>query len=181
MGSLGLLFAAGAGAVGGYVAGQRRALAERNPTATAGAGRPRPLEQDTSHDTAEEEPLQRLVHVARIRQGSEADVRRLVEERFPVTALYEPGIRELSTYVGSTYVLSEYGFHGAFDAVFNAFRANPAVAAYLQELGQLLDDEPAPLPDAAGHQYLASQALHWDSTAGLSFTPWMREKAASSE
>ncbi len=177
MGSLGLLLAAGAGAVGGYVAGQRRALAERIPTAATGEGRPVPLE----HDTPAEEPLQRLVHVAHIRQGSEADVRRLVEERFPVSALYEPGIRELSTYVGSTYVLSAYGFHGAFEQVFTAFRANPAVAAYLQELGQLLDDEPAPLPDASGHQYLASQALHWDSAAGLSFTPRMREKTASSE
>jgi hypothetical protein len=102
-------------------------------------------------------------------------VRRLIE-RFPVMALSTPGIAELNAFVGSTYVILEYGFQGEFTEVFGAFRADPAVAAYLEELGHLLDDEPAPLPEMTGGQSLASQALHWDGAAGLSFTPHVRPK-----
>jgi hypothetical protein len=121
------------------------------------------------------EPQERLVHIAHIQRGNEADVRRLIE-RFPVMALSTPGIAELNAFVGSAYVILEYGFRGEFAAVFGAFRADPAVAAYLEELGHLLDDAPAPLPEMTGGQSLASQALHWDRAAGISFTPHVRPK-----
>ena len=63
MGKLGWLISTGLGAAGGYVAA--RQLAARQ--ARDGAGRP------------EGGASQRLVHIARIRAGNEADLRRLVE------------------------------------------------------------------------------------------------------
>ena len=171
MSKLGFLLTAGLGAVGGFVAAKRW-----------GADAEEGLPIADGHVTApvqglgaSPEPQERLAHIARIQSGNEADVRGIIE-RFPVLALSEPGIEELNAFVGSSYVILEYGFRGEFADVFRAFRANPAMTAYLNELGRLLDDEPAPLPDATGHQYLASQALHWDRDNGLTFTPHVRAK-----
>ena len=127
------------------------------------------------------EALERLVHIARIRSGSEGDLRRLVTERFPHGALDGTGIQEVTVYVGSTYLLTEYGFTGEYTPVFTAFRNNPVVNAFLEEIGQLLDDEPAPLPDAPAMQVLASQALHWKISQDVEFTPRVRSKEQSAD
>jgi hypothetical protein len=174
VGKLGLLLTAGLGAMGGFVAARRLATAsDRDGNEPVSAQRDQPA--------APAESMQRLVHVARIRTGSEAALRRLLEEHFPVAAMAVPGLHELGVFVGNDYLLTQYGFSGEFAPVFNTFRAQPAVASYLQELGHMLDDEPAPLPDMTAMQVLASQALHWDEVGGLSFTPRVRSREAATE
>jgi hypothetical protein len=125
-----------------------------------------------------DEAVQRLLHVARIRAGSEADLRRLLEQRFPVDATGFAGLNETGVFIGNGYMLTEYGFSGEFEPLFRAFCAQPGVASYLEELGDLLDDEPAPVPDLTALQVLASQALQWDRRSGLSFTPRVRPAQA---
>ena len=161
---LGLLVSAGLGAAGGLLAGRRM----------AGGG--------MTDGAAPPEGVQRLVHIAHIRSGSEGDLRRLVEDRFPVSALAGTGIQEVTVFIGSTYLLSEYAFSGEYTPTFAGFRNNPTINAYLEEIGRLLDDEPAPLPDAPAMQFIASQALHWDSRSGrVTYTPRMRPKEASTD
>ena len=169
MGKLGFLATAGLGAAAGYMAAKRM---PGMPGIPGMSGR-------SSDGAGPQETMQRLVHIARIQSGSEANVRRLVEERFPVSALAGTGIREATVFVGSTYVLTEYGFSGEYTPTFTAYRNDPTVNAFLEEIGRLLDDEPAPLPDAPAMQFLASQALHWDSSRGVEYTPRVRPKEAS--
>ena len=123
--------------------------------------------------------MERLVHIARIRQGNEADVRRLIEERFPRDAIARVGIREMTVFVGSGYCITEYGYDREYTPLFRALRDDPEIAAYLQELGRLLDDAPAPRADEPGRPYLASQALRWDGAGGVEFTPRLRSSEAS--
>jgi hypothetical protein len=160
MGKLSFLLTAGLGAAGGFVAAKRMAGGANGTSAAA-------------------DSTERLVHIARIRSGSEGDLRRLLEERFPVAALAAPGLTELNMFIGNGYLLTEYGYRGEFEPVFQSFRAQPGVADYLQQLGELLDDEPAPQPDMTAAQMLTSQALHWDRENGLSFTPRVRPAEAS--
>ncbi len=164
VGKLSFLLSAGLGAAGGYAAARRLVGAAGESFNGSTDGR-FPGQQ-----------IARIVHIARIRSGNEGEVRRLVNERFPVSAMAVPGLEELSSFVGSSYVLTEYAFTGDFTPVFTAFRQQPAVSSYLQELGKLLDDEPAPHPNAPAQQVLASQALHWNRTDGLSFTPHVRPR-----
>ncbi len=168
MGKLSFLLTAGLGAAGGYAAARRLGGASSDDSGMDGNG------QYPGRQT------ERIVHIARIRAGNEGEVRRLVNERFPVSAMAVPGLHGLSSFVGSAYVLTEYAFTGEFTTVFSAFRNQPAVAAYLEALGKLLDDEPAPQPNASAQQVLASQALHWNRTDGLTFTPHVRPREATS-
>ena len=161
MNKLQLLLATGVGAAGGFVAARR--------ITGGGSG------------TAGQDTMERIVHIARIRVGNEADLRRLVRDRFPVSALAESGIQEFTIFIGSTYLLTEYGFTGEYTPVFTAFRNNPVVNAFLEEIGQLLDDEPAPLPDAPAMQVLASQAFHWKISQDVEFTPRVRSKEQSAD
>ncbi len=168
MGKLSFLLTAGLGAAGGYAAARRLSSAsDGDPGVGAGTDGQQPGRQ-----------TERIVHIARIRAGNEGEVRRLVNGRFPVSAMAVPGLQALSSFVGSAYVLTEYAFTGNFASVFTAFRNQPAVATYLEELGKLLDDEPAPQPNAPAQQVLASQALHWNRTDGLTFTPHVRPRDA---
>ena len=175
MGTISHLLTAVLGGAGGFVAAKRLAGSGHD----AGS---QPWKRQRAGDDAMAAtgPVQRIVHIARIRSGNEASLRRLVEERFPVSAMAAPGLLELSTFVGSTYLLTEYAYSGEYTAVFNAYRNNPAVSTYLQELGELLDDEPAPQPDTPAQQFLATQALHWDRTEGLAFTPRVRPRDGGS-
>jgi hypothetical protein len=166
---LSFLLTAGLGFAGGFAAAKRLGAAAGGDGFNAEAGQRRPAQQ-----------TERIVHIARIRAGNEGEVRRLVNQRFPVSAMAVPGLQGLSSFVGSAYVLTEYAFTGEFTPVFTAFRNQPAVASYLQELGTLLDDEPAPEPNAPALQVLASQALHWNRTDGLTFTPHVRPREAAS-
>jgi hypothetical protein len=165
MGKLGFVVTAGLGAAGGFLAAQR----------LAGGGHEEPAFELGGDAT------NRLMHIARIRQGSEGEVRRVLEERFPRSALDSTGIQEMTVFVGSGYLLTQYGFSGEFTPVFTAFRADPGVAAYLEAMGQLLDDQPAPMADEPGGQYVASQAAHWSPSGGLEFAPHLRSKEASSD
>lgn len=164
MGRIGMLTTAGIGAglgvAGGFVAAKR--------FGGNGAG------------TTDGGPITRLVHIARIRSGSESELRRMVQDRFPASALGEIGMAEVAIYIGSSYMLTEYGFSGEFTPTFNALRAHPQLKMFLEEAGRLLDDEPAPLPDAPAAQYLASQALHWNEGGALEFSPRVRSKDGSS-
>jgi hypothetical protein len=159
MGKFGMALFAGVGATAGYVVAKRRVGSDHDEGAP---------------------PHQRMVHLARIREGTEADVRRLVATRFPQAALEQSGIREMTIFVGSGYCVTEYGFTGEFTPVFAAFRADQSVAVFLEALGGLLDEEPAPFADEPGGQYLASQALHWAPGAPAQFTPHVRPQAAPS-
>lgn len=173
MGKLSVLLTAGLGVAGGFVAARRFAW-------TSDQSNGEETFKQTNQWSAPPEAVQRLVHVARIQGGSEAALRRLLEEHFPVSAMSVPGLHDLGVFIGNAYLLTEYSFSGEFEPIFTAFRAQPAVATYLTELGRLLDDEPAPQPDMAALQILASQALHWDQISGLAFTPRVRAPAASS-
>lgn len=127
------------------------------------------------------ERIQRIVHIARIREGSEGNLRQMVEQRFPVDALSGTNIQELTVFVGSTYLLTEWAFTGEYTPTFTAIRNDSTINAFMEELGRHLDDEPVPLPDAPAMQFLASQALHWDQSGGREGTPHMRPKEASSD
>jgi hypothetical protein len=122
-----------------------------------------------------------MVHIARIRAGSEAELRRLATEPVPTEALAAAGIEELTLFVGSAYAVTAYAFRGEYTPTFTALRRNPDVGAFLEALGSHLDDEPAPVPDIPAQQTLASQALHWDTASGVSTTPVVRPKAASTD
>jgi hypothetical protein len=122
-----------------------------------------------------------MVHIDRIRAGSEGELRRLAAKPVPAEALADAGIDELTLFVGSAYVVTAYTFRGEFTPTFTALRRNSAFATFLDSLGSHLDDEPAPRPDTPAEQTLASQALHWDGVAGVSTTPAMRPKAASTD
>ncbi len=122
---------------------------------------------------------ERIVHIARIRAGNEADVRRLVEEQFPAAALAGTSIREVTTFIGSGQLVTTYAFDGEFTPTFAAVREHPAMTAYLTELGRHLDDAPAPQVDAPAAQRLASQAAHWTEAAGATYTPRVRPKHGS--
>ena len=159
MKAFGLVAAAGVGALGGYAAAQRLARGSSNGT--------------------DAQSVERIVHIARIRSGSEGDLRRLVTERFPTEELAAAGIRKASVFIGSTYLLTEYAFDGEYTPTFTALRGNPRVNAFLEEIGAHLDDEPAPLPDAPAMQMLASQALHWERDGQTAYTPRVRPKEAS--
>ena len=170
MNKLVLVGTAGVGAAGGFLAGKGMAGgATKGAASIDGAA-------SQSHET-----MQRIVHIARIRDGNEADLRRLVENRFPASAVAGTAIREITTFIGSTYMLTEYGFTGEYTPTFAAFRGNPVINRFLEEAGRLLDDEPAPLPDAPAMQFLASQALRWDREHGVQGTPHVRPKEASTD
>jgi hypothetical protein len=77
--------------------------------------------------------------------------------------------------------VTAYTFRGEYTPTFSALRRNSDCAAFLEALGAHLDDEPAPRPDTPAEQTLASQALHWDRVAGVSTTPQVRPKAASTD
>jgi hypothetical protein len=130
---------------------------------------------------AQRHPVQRIVHIARIRAGSEAELRRLAAEPVPTDVLAEAGVEELTLFVGSAYAVTAYAFRGEYTPTFTAVRRNPAFAAFLEALGSHLDDTPAPHPDTPAEQTLASQALHWDAASGVSSTPVVRPKAASTD
>ena len=123
----------------------------------------------------------RLVHIARIREGSEGDLRRMVSERFPVDELANAGIDDVKVFIGSTYLLTEYAFSGEYTPTFTALRNNGSVNGFMEELGRMLDDEPLPLPDAPAMQFLASQALAWSKDGTREGTPHVRSKDASSD
>jgi len=147
MGKLGMLAAAGIGAAGGYVAAKR----------LGGNG-------------ASEGTTEHLVHIARVKTGSEGELRGLIESRFPETAVAAAGVSEMTIYLGSGFMLTEYAFDGAFNATFRALREHPEFKSFLDDLSRLVNDEPVPQPDHTATQNLASQAMRWDAADGVRFT-----------
>lgn len=123
----------------------------------------------------------RLVHIARIRTGSEADLRRMVSERFPADEVGNAGIDDVKVFIGSTYLLTEYAFSGEYTPIFTALQKNQTVSGFMDELGRMLDDEPLPRPDATAAQTLASQALAWSKDGTREGTPHVRSKDGSSD
>ncbi len=135
----------------------------------------------TTEGTGQLQATERIVHIARIRDGNEADVRRMVQDRFPHVELEGMGISGVTVFIGSTYMVTEWLYTGEYTPTFSALRNNGTVTAFLEEIGRMLDDQPAPLPDAPAMQFLASQAFHWRAGQAPEGTPRVRPKEASSD
>jgi hypothetical protein len=105
--------------------------------------------------------MARILHVARMREGQEAELRGYLESRWPEVDFSDAGLVEVNVFIGSGYCATLYEYEGDFKPVFRKLSASASAQRFFSGLAHLLEDFPFPLPEETAQVPLAGDAFRW--------------------